>query len=59
MYPAYIAVAEMQGETEAVKAYRFAVEAEKVHAERFQQAKDAVDAGNDLKLMAECTYVQF
>lgn len=50
MYPAYIAVAEMQGETEAIKAYRFAVEAEKIHAVRFQEAKDAVDAGKDLEV---------
>lgn len=48
MYPAYIAVAEMQGEKEAVRAMRFAIEAEKVHAELFGKAKDAVDKGNDL-----------
>lgn len=50
MYPAYIAVAELQDEAEAIKAYRYAIEAEKVHADRFIQAKEAVDAGNDLDL---------
>lgn len=48
MYPAYIAVAEMQEEKEAVRAMRFATAAEKVHAERYQEAKDCVDAGKDL-----------
>ena len=49
MYPSYIEVAEMQQEKEAVRAMRFAVEAEKVHAELFGQAKEAVDAGRDLE----------
>lgn len=64
MYPAYIAVAELQGEDEAIKAYRFAIEAEKIHAERFQTAKDAVDAGKDLEvetiyLCPVCGYIGF
>ena len=45
MYPAYIEVAEMQEEKEAVRAMKFAVEAEKVHAERFGKAKEFVDGG--------------
>lgn len=49
MYPAYIAVAEMQGEDAAVKAMKYAIEAEKVHAELFGQAKGFVDAGKDLE----------
>lgn len=48
MYPAYIAVAEMQGEKDAVRAMRYAIEAEKIHAERYATAKEAVDAGKDL-----------
>ncbi|WBW50403.1 Rubrerythrin-2 [Peptoniphilus equinus] len=64
MYPAYIAVAEMQGEDEAVKAMRYAIEAEKVHAERYQAAIDAVEAGKDLevetvKLCPVCGYIAF
>lgn len=50
MYPAYIAVAEMQGETEAIRAYKYAIEAEKTHAELFTEAKEAVDAGRDLEV---------
>lgn len=48
MYPAYIAVAEMQGEKEAISAMKFAIEAEKVHAKLFTKAKEAVDSGKDL-----------
>lgn len=62
MYPAYIAVAEMQGEQEALRAYKYAIEAEKVHAELFTKAKEAVDAGKDLeakvvKLCPVCGYI--
>lgn len=49
MYPAYIAVAELQEEKTAISAMRFAIEAEKVHAELFGIAKEAVDAGKDLE----------
>src|SRR5690625_192137 len=49
MYPAYIAVAEMQGEDSAVRAMKYATEAEKVHAELFTKAKNAVDEGKDLE----------
>ncbi|WP_071705310.1 rubrerythrin family protein [Murdochiella vaginalis] len=48
MYPAYIQVAEMQEEQAAVRAMRFAIEAEKVHAKMFGIAKDAVAQGKDL-----------
>lgn len=48
MYPAYIEVAEMQGEEAAVRAMRFAVAAEKVHAKLFGEAKEVVDSGKDL-----------
>lgn len=64
MYPAYIAVAELQGEQEAIKAMRYAIEAEKIHAKRFQEAKDMVDAGKDLEadgiyLCPVCGYIGF
>ena len=50
MYPAYIEVAKMQGEDSAVRAMKFAIDAEKVHAELFTEAKNAVDAGKDLEV---------
>lgn len=49
MYPAYIAVAEMQEEKAALQAMKYAIEAEKVHAELFTKAKEAVDQGKDLE----------
>ena len=64
MYPAYIAIAEMQEEKEAERAMRYAVEAEKVHAVRFEEAKKAVKAGKDLDvdkimLCPVCGYITF
>ena len=50
MYPAYIEVAKLQGEETAVRAMRFAIEAEKIHAVLFGIAKDAVESGKDLEV---------
>lgn len=49
MYPAYIAVAELQEEKTAVRAMKYAIDAEQVHADLFTLAKEAVDAGKDLE----------
>lgn len=62
MYPAYIAVAELQNENTAIQAMRYAIEAEKIHAKMFAIAKEAVVAGNDLQcekivLCPVCGYV--
>ena len=43
MYPAFRAVAELQGERSATRAHEWALEAEKVHAGLYEQAKDAVE----------------
>lgn len=50
MYPAYLAVAEAQGEKRAVRSMQWALSAEKVHAKMFAVAKEAVDAGQDVDL---------
>lgn len=50
MYPAYIAVAELQNEKSALRAMKYAIEAEKVHAELFKQAKKQVDQGKDIEI---------
>ncbi len=50
MYPAYIEVAKMQRHNEAVKSFTWALEAEKIHAEFYKRAKQAVDQGKDLEL---------
>lgn len=64
MYPAFLAVAEMQGEKEAMRAMKYAIDAEKVHAERFAQAKAMVEQGRDLEaqgiyLCPVCGYIGF
>ncbi len=50
MYPAFRAVAELQDEKGAVRSTTWALEAEKVHAELYGQAKAAVEGGADVQL---------
>ncbi|MFP4056367.1 MAG: rubrerythrin family protein [Candidatus Brocadiia bacterium] len=50
MYPAYQQVAQAQAEREAVKSFHYALSAEQVHAQMYTQAKEAVDAGQDIEL---------
>ena len=47
MYPAFIAVADVQSEKGSIRSFQFALEAEKTHAALFTAAKEAVDKGND------------
>jgi rubrerythrin len=47
MYPAYLAVAEMQSEKTAVRSMQYAESAEKIHAAMFTEAKEAVDNDQD------------
>ena len=48
MYPAFVAVAEMQKEKGAVRYNNWAMEAEKVHAGLYGKAKTSVEAGQDI-----------
>ena len=48
MYPAYMAVAEKQGEMKALRSMSWAIEAEKVHAKLYGDAKQSVEAGQDM-----------
>lgn len=50
MYPAYLEVAKMQKEEEAVRSFTFALEAEKIHAELFKKAKEAAEQGKDFEV---------
>ena len=50
MYPAYDAVSKLQEEKGAQKSIRYALEAEKIHASMYQQAKQAVESGEDLEI---------
>ncbi len=47
MYPAFMAVAELQDERGAVRSTKWAREAEKIHAEMYTNAKLTVDKGQD------------
>jgi rubrerythrin len=50
MYAAYLAVAEEQGEKGAKRSMTYAIEAEKIHAEMYADAKEVAQAGQDLDI---------
>lgn len=50
MYPAYSIVAKEQGESDAVRSFHYALEAEQIHAKLFKDAKEHVDNGEDIEL---------
>lgn len=50
MYAAYLAVAELQGEKGAKRSMTYAIEAEKIHAEMYGDAKKAAKAGEDIHI---------
>ncbi|ABK45772.1 Rubrerythrin [Magnetococcus marinus MC-1] len=53
MYPEFIAAAEAEGNSKAVKSFKHAMAVEKIHHQLFIQALEAVKAGQDL---AEATF---
>jgi rubrerythrin len=50
MYPVYIEIAKFQGEQSAVVTFKWALEAEKIHAQLYKEAKEYVDQGKDWPL---------
>lgn len=52
MYPVYLNTARFQNEPDAETMFYRAHEAEKLHADLFQKALDAVKSGNDMELDA-------
>ncbi len=50
MYPSYLLVAKDQKESDAVRSFHYAVEAEKIHSKLYSEAREAVDSGNDYDL---------
>ncbi len=50
MYAAFLAVAELQNERGAKRSMRYAVEAEKIHADMYGDAKTAAEAGDDMEI---------
>jgi len=52
MYPAYLAVAQLQEEKGAQRSMGYALEAEKIHATMYTEAKEATKAGKDIEIGA-------
>jgi len=50
MYPAYDAVAKLQDEKAAIRSIHFAIEAEKIHAAMYAEAKQSTREGRDLEI---------
>lgn len=62
VYPAYSAVARLQGEDQAGEILGWTLEAEKVQVNLYQEAQSAVEAGRDVELLAvfvcpNCGYI--
>lgn len=47
MYPIYLEIAKIQGEKGAERSFHFALEAEKIHAQLYREAKEYVDRKQD------------
>jgi len=50
MYPAFYAVAQLQEEKGAMQTFNFALQAEKIHASMYQNAKRTVETRKDIQL---------
>lgn len=50
MYAAYDAIAKLQDEKSAQKSFYYAMEAEKIHANMYADAKRQVDKGQDIEI---------
>jgi len=50
MYPAFNAVAQLQDEKGAMQTINYALQAEKIHANMYQKAKQAADSRKDIQL---------
>ncbi len=47
MYPAYDAIAKLQGMSGAQRSIHYAIEAEKIHADLYEKAKESAKSGKD------------
>ncbi len=50
MYPEFIEEAEKEGNKSAVRTFKWALEAEKVHADLYSKAVNAIEMGEDVEL---------
>lgn len=57
MYPAYMAVAEMQAEKDAVRSFHYALEAEKIHVDMFSQAREYALKNQDMPIGNDKIYI--
>ncbi|KUK26764.1 MAG: Rubrerythrin [Acetothermia bacterium 64_32] len=55
MYPVYNEVARFQGERGAERSTHYALEAERIHAQMYNMAKEAAEGGQDVEL--ETVYI--
>ncbi len=50
MYPAFHAVAQLQGESGAVRSTHYALQAEKIHSKMYTDAKKTIGTKNDIEI---------
>ncbi len=50
MYPAYIKIAELQGDRQALQSFKWALEAEKIHGELYKKALEYIEKGQDVPI---------
>jgi len=50
MYPAYDAVAKLQNEKGAIRSIHYAIEAEKIHAAMYTEARQTAKEGKDIEI---------
>lgn len=50
MYPVYNSDAKLQGEKDAERSTRYALEAEKIHAQMYKKAREVAGQGKDIQL---------
>jgi rubrerythrin len=50
MYPVYGEIAKMQKESNAIKSFHYAMEAEKIHAAMYEDAKKSIENEKDIEM---------
>lgn len=57
MYPIYLQAAQTQGENEAERSFHYALEAEKIHAAMFEDARISAQAKKDITIGEDKVYI--
>lgn len=50
MYPAFVEISKMQEEKGATRTFNYALNAEKIHSQMYEDARKTAEAGNDIEL---------